>query len=41
MVNPTPTAVSISRWIPSLTMIRCSATGMTIALNTSAIDAVT
>src|SRR5580704_15803622 len=40
IVGPTPTTVSISRWMPSFTMIRCSATGMTMALNTSAIIAV-
>ena len=37
IAGPTPTTVSISRWMPSRTMIRCSATGMTIALKTSAI----
>ena len=37
MVRPTPTTFSISRWMPSRTMIRCSATGMTMALKTSAI----
>ena len=41
MAVPTPTTFSISRWMPSCTMIRCKATGMTIALNTSAIVAVT
>jgi hypothetical protein len=41
MAEPTPTTFSISRWMPSRAMIRCSATGMTIALNTSAIAAVT
>ena len=41
MAVPTPTTFSISRWMPSRTMIRCSATGMMIALNTSAIAAVT
>ena len=41
MVGPTPTTVSISRWMPSRTMMRCSAIGMTMALKTSAIAAVT
>src|SRR5262245_49792844 len=41
MAVPTPTTFSISRWIPSRTMIRCSAIGMMTALNTSAISAVT
>jgi hypothetical protein len=40
MVGPTPTTVSISRWMPRRTMIRCSATGMIMALKTSAIPAV-
>src|SRR5581483_6247275 len=40
IVSPKPIAVSISRWMPSRTMIRCSATGMMMALNTSAISAV-
>ena len=41
MVMPTPTTVSISRWMPSRTITRCSTTGMTIALKASAIVAVT
>ena len=36
MVRPTPTTVSIWRWMPSLTMIRCSAIGMMMALKMSA-----
>ena len=32
MVSPVPTACSTSRWMPSWTTIRCSATGITIAL---------
>ena len=41
MAMPTPTTFSISRWMPSLTIIRCKATGMMIALKTRAIMAVT
>jgi hypothetical protein len=41
IVMPTPTTVSISRWMPSRTIMRCSATGMTIALKIKAIAAVT
>src|SRR4029077_6078454 len=41
IAGPTPTTFSISRWMPRRTMIRCSATGITMALNTSAIAAVT
>src|SRR5512143_2554814 len=40
MAGPTPTTVSISRWMPRRTMMRCRAVGMTMALNTSAIIAV-
>src|SRR5437016_7810234 len=40
MVMPTPTTVSISRWMPSRTMILCSATGITIALKAKAMSAV-
>ena len=39
-VGPTPTTSSISRWMPSCLMIRCSAIGITSALNTSAMPAV-
>src|SRR5215467_12928655 len=41
IVGPTPTTVSISRWMPRRTMIRCNAIGMMMALNNSAIAAVT
>ena len=41
IVSPMPTTVSSVRWMPSRSTIRCSATGITIALNTSAIAAVT
>ena len=41
MVRPTPTTVSIVRWMPRRSTMRCRATGMTIALNSSAIAAVT
>ena len=37
MVGPIPTANSMSRWIPSCLTMRCSATGMMIALKTRAI----
>src|SRR5262249_19226927 len=41
MAVPTPTTFSISRWMPSRTMMRCRATGMTMALKTRAMRAVT
>src|SRR6266436_1820816 len=41
MVGPIPTADSMSRWIPSCLTMRCSATGMMIALKMRAIAAVT
>ena len=41
IAGPTPTTFSISRWMPSRTMMRWSATGMMIALKTSAMAAVT
>ena len=40
MVCPIPTTVSIVRWMPSRTMMRWSATGMMMALTTSAMPAV-
>src|SRR6185437_12165273 len=40
MVGPVPTTVSISRWMPSRTIMRCKAVGITMALNTKAIVAV-
>ena len=40
MVGPMPTTVSMVRWMPSRTTMRCSATGMMMALSTSAISAV-
>ena len=41
MVGPMPTTFSTSRWMPSREMMRCSATGMMIALKAKAIAAVT
>src|SRR6185312_14812802 len=41
MVGPTPPTVSISRWMPSRTMIRCRAVGIIAALKISAMPAVT
>src|SRR4029079_167342 len=41
MVRPTPPTVSISRWMPRRWTMRWSTVGMTIALKTSAIAAVT
>src|SRR6185369_15406740 len=40
MVWPMLPTVSMVRWMPSRTMMRCSATGMTMALTTSAMPAV-
>src|SRR6266576_1676116 len=40
MVGPIPTADSMSRWIPSCLTMRCSATGMMIALKMRAMIAV-
>src|SRR6185295_1492017 len=40
IVCPTPTTGSIVRWIPSRTMMRCRANGITSALTTRAIAAV-
>ena len=40
MAIPTPKTVSISRWMPRRTMMRCKANGITMALKTRAIPAV-
>ena len=40
MVGPTPTTVSIVRWMPSRTTIRRNATGITTAFSPSAMSAV-